>query len=103
MVGRLRVPVRNFGKVAAGQSVEIYLENYPPEEYGTLRGTVRTLSSLPKQGYYLVTVDFPEGLTTQYGKAIPFAQQLLGQAEIITAELRLLERFFYRLRAALPR
>ena len=102
-VGRLRVPVRNFGKVAVGQRVEIYLENYPPEEYGTLRGTVRTLSALPKQGYYLVTVDFPEGLTTQYGKEIPFAQQLSGQAEIITEELRLLERIFYRLRAALPR
>lgn len=97
-IGRLRVPVRNFGKVAVGQTVQIYLENYPYEEYGMLRGTVSSLSALPKQGHYRVTVVFPDGLTTQYGKEIPFTQQLSGRAEIVTEELRLLERFFYRLR-----
>ena len=101
VIGQLRVPVRNFGKVAVGQRVQVYLENYPYQEYGTLRGTVRSISSLPKQRYYHVTITFPEGLTTQYGKAVPFAQQLQGRAEIITEDLRLLERFFYRLRAVL--
>lgn len=100
-LGRLRVPVQNFGKVALGQLVRVYLENYPYQEYGTLQGKVRTISSLPKQGHYHVTINFPEGLTTQYGKEIPFAQQLQGQAEIITEDQRLLERFFYRLRASL--
>lgn len=99
VVGQLKVPVRNFGKVAVGQRVHIYLDNFPHQEYGALRGTVRSLSALPKQGYYRVSVAFPDGLTTQYGKQIPFTQQLSGRAEIITEELRLLERLFYRLRA----
>ncbi len=100
VVGQLKVPVRNFGKVAVGQRVHVYLDNFPHQEYGALRGTVRSLSALPKQGYYRVTVAFPNGLVTQYGKQIPFTQQLSGRAEIVTEELRLLERFFYRLRAA---
>ena len=100
VVAQLKVPVRNFGKVAVSQPVYIYLDNFPHQEYGALRGTVRSLSALPKQGYYRVTVAFPNGLTTQYGKQIPFTQQLSGRAEIVTEELRLLERFFYRLRAA---
>ena len=100
VVGQLKVPVRNFGKVALGQRVHIYLDNFPHQEYGSLRGTVRSLSALPKQGYYRVTVAFPRRLITQYGKEIPFTQQLSGKAEIVTEELRLLERFFYRLRAA---
>ena len=78
VLAQLRVPVRNFGKVAIGQSVHIYLDNFPHQEYGTISGTVRSLSALPKQGYYRVTVAFPNGLTTQYGKEIPFTQQLSG-------------------------
>ena len=101
VLAQLRVPVRNFGKVAVGQSVHIYLDNFPHQEYGALRGTVRSLSALPKQGYYRVTVAFPNGLTTQYGKEIPFTQQISGRAEIITEELRLLERLFYQLRSAM--
>ena len=100
-VGRLRVPVQNFGKVAIGQEVQVYLDNYPYQEYGSLQGTVRNLSDLPQEGYYSVVITFPQGLTTQYGKSIPFQQQLFGQAEIITEELRLMERFFYQLRTAL--
>ena len=100
MLAQLRVPVRNFGKVAVDQLVHIYLDNFPHQEYGALRGTVRSLSALPKQGYYRVSVAFPNGLTTQYGRQIPFTQQLSGRAEIITEELRLLERFFYQMRAA---
>ena len=99
-IARLRVPVRNFGKVVVGQRVQIYLDNFPHQQYGTLQGTVRSLSTLPKQGYYRVTVTFPDGLTTRYGKEIPFTQQLSGKAEIITEELRLLERLFYQLRSA---
>ena len=100
-VGRLRVPVQNFGKVAIGQEVQVYLDNYPYQEYGTLQGMVQNLSDLPQEGYYSVAITFPKGLITQYGKTILFQQQLSGQAEIITEDLRLLERFFYRLRTAL--
>ena len=100
VLAQLRVPVRNFGKVAVGQSVHIYLDNFPHQEYGALQGTVRILSALPKQGYYRVSVTFSHGLTTQYGKAIPFTQELSGRAEIVTEELRLLERLFYQLRSA---
>ena len=97
-IGRLRVPVQNFGKVAIGQEVQVYLDNYPYQEFGTLRGVVQNFSDLPQEGYYSVAIAFPKGLTTQYRKTIPFQQQLSGQAEIITEELRLLERFFYQLR-----
>lgn len=99
IIGQLRVPVQNSGKLAEGQRVEVYLDNYPPAEYGTLTGTVQRISSLPKQGQYYLTITFPNGLVTQYGQTIPFQQQLQGRAEIITEDLRLLERLFYQLRS----
>ena len=101
IIGQLRVPVQNSGKLTEGQRVEVYLDNYPYVEYGALTGIVHSISSLPKQGQYHLTITFPEGLTTQYGQTIPFQQQLQGRAEIITEDLRLLERLFYRLRTVL--
>ncbi len=99
IIGQLRVPTQNSGKLKKGQQVEVYLENYPHVEYGTLSATVKTISSLPKQGQYLLTITFDNGLVTQYNQEIPFQQQLQGRAEVITEDLRLLERFIYQLRS----
>ncbi|MEM6844226.1 MAG: HlyD family efflux transporter periplasmic adaptor subunit [Bacteroidota bacterium] len=99
IIGQLRVPTQNSGKLKKGQQVEVYLDNYPHAEYGTLSAKVQSISALPKQGQYLLTITFPDGLVTQYNQVIPFQQQLQGRAEIITEDLRLLERFIYQLRS----
>ncbi|MFP4090627.1 MAG: hypothetical protein ACLFT3_09995 [Cyclobacteriaceae bacterium] len=39
-----------------------------------------------------VVVSFSNGLLRQYGKMIPFRQNLQGEAEIITKNRKLLER-----------
>jgi len=46
-----------------------------------------------------VEVSFPEGLTTNYGNTLPFTQEMQGTAEIITEDIRLLERFFQPIQA----
>ncbi len=97
--GRLLVPIKNFGKIKVGQKVQVYLDNYPYEEYGTLAAKVEDFSELPQQDKYRVTISFPEGLRTQYGKTISAQQHLQGRADIITEESRLLERLFDKLRA----
>ncbi len=90
---------QNFGKVKVGQKVQVYLDNYPYEEHGTLAAKVEDFSELPQQGYYRVIISFPQGLKTQYGKMISAQQHLQGQADIITEERRLLERLFDKLKA----
>ncbi len=99
VLGRLLVPIQNFGKVKVGQKVQVYLDNYPFEEYGTLPATVEDISDLPQHGYYRVIISFPEGLKTHYGNQIPAQHHLQGRAEIITEERRLLERLFDMLKA----
>ena len=99
VIGQLRVPVQNSGKLTVGQRAEVYLDNYPHAEYGTITGTVQHISSLPKQGQYHLIITFPDGLVTRYDRTIPFQQQLQGRAEIITEDLRLLERLYYHMRS----
>jgi multidrug efflux pump subunit AcrA (membrane-fusion protein) len=98
-LARLRTPAQNSGKIQVGQRVLIRLQNFPEEEFGMLTGEVKTISFLPdKDGLYAIQASLPERLITSYNKEIEFTQELYGHAEIVTEDLRLIERFFYQLR-----
>lgn len=103
-IAKLKTPARNSGKIKVGQVVNIKLENYPDTEFGMLKGTVKNISLVPgKDGLYFVDVELPKKLITSYNKTIDFKQEMSGSAEIITEDLRLIERFFYQFRKALER
>ncbi len=91
-VGKITLPMAGAGKVKVGQQVNIKLTNYPYIEYGMLRGTIRTISAVPDQGNYYVEIELKKGLLTNYNKTLPFSQEMTGNAEIITEDMRLLER-----------
>lgn len=103
-IAKLKAPTQNSGKIEVGQSVNIKLQNYPDAEFGMLRGQVESISSVPNNdGFYLIDVSLPEKLITSYNKEIAFKQEMSGTAEIITEDLRLIERFFYQFRNVLSR
>lgn len=63
---------------------------------------MRNISLAPdEQGNYYVDVILPNGLKTSYNKQLPFDKELKGNAEIVTQDLRLIERFFYQIRELL--
>ena len=98
-LAKLKTPAQNSGKIKEGQTVYIKLENYPDAEFGSLKGQIKSISLLPDEdGFYLITVSLPEKLITSYKKEIPFRYEMRGSAEIITEDLRLIERFFYQLK-----
>lgn len=98
LAARAELPAFGSGKVKVGQQVNIRLENYPFEQFGLLRGVITSISEIPNEQKYLVTIKLPETLFTSQNKVINFTQQLSGTTEIITEDLRLLERFFYQFR-----
>jgi len=98
-VGKITLPMQGAGKVKTGQKVNIKLTNYPYLEYGIVRGIVTRLSEVPNQNNYLVEVSLPSGLKSNYNKQIHFDQEMTGTAEIITEDMRLLERSLNPLRS----
>ncbi|MCV9927497.1 HlyD family secretion protein, partial [Flavobacterium sp. LS1R49] len=44
-------------------------------------------------------ISLPKGLETSYDKKIPFQQEMKGSAEIVTEDLRLLERILYQFKS----
>lgn len=98
-VGKIKAPAQNSGKIKVGQAVNIRLANYPYTEFGMLEGTIKSISLVPdNEGNYLIDVELPERLVTTYNKEIAFKQEMRGTVEIITEDLRLIERFFYQLK-----
>jgi len=97
--GLLEAPIRGSGKVKIGQQVNIQVDNYPFAEYGTLHGQIENISLLPKDNRYWIRVSIPQNLETTYKKELLFRQNMTGVANIVTKDLRLIERVFNQLRA----
>jgi len=103
-IGKLKAAALNSGKIKIGQHVNIRLVNFPDNEYGMLQGVIKNISLTPdKEGTILIDVVLPKKLETSYHKTIPFQQEMSGSAEIITQDLRLIERLLYQFRAIFRR
>lgn len=92
------IPQYNFGKISTGQEVLLKFSAYPYSEFGSVKGKIEFISAIPADSGYLARVSLPQGLVTNYKKNIQYRTGLIAQAEIITADLRLTERFFNTLR-----
>lgn len=97
-LARLKTPVQNSGKLEIGQKVFISIDNYPSAEFGKLEGTLDKISAIAdEEGFYNVDVRLPEKLVTSYDIEIDFKQEMIVNADIVTKDLRLIERFFNQL------
>ncbi|EKB48110.1 HlyD family secretion protein [Cecembia lonarensis] len=100
LMGAMKISPQNAGKVSVGQKVLIKLDNYPFQEFGALIGKISSISVSPDDEFnYLVYASLPNGTTTSFDREIPFNQELLGNAEIITEELSVAERLFFKFRS----
>jgi len=104
--GELVIPSYGSGKVSTGQTVNIKIDSYPYDEYGMLKGVVESISQITNKiktdkgvsDTYMVTVSFPKGLVTNYGKTLNLNFESTGTAEIITKPKRLIQRLFDNLK-----
>ncbi len=95
IIARIKIPMAGSGKVREGQDVNIQLDSYPYLEYGMVQGRIRSRSLVPQDNLYVLDVELPDGLSTFYGKQLDFSQSMSGRAEIITEDMRLIDRLVY--------
>ncbi len=98
-IGKVKALAINSGKIKKGQPVNIRLANFPDTEFGIIKGVIHNISATPdKEANLLIDVSLPNGLETSYEKKIVFQQEMTGTADIITEDLRLIERLLYQFR-----
>jgi hypothetical protein len=100
---KIELPPRGAGKVKEGHFVNVKFDNYPHMEFGMIKVQIAHISLVPinkeNQKNYVLEVVFPDSLVTNYGKTLEFSQEMTGSAEIITEDLRLLDRFLNPIRS----
>lgn len=107
LLGEVVIPSFGAGKVEVGQTANVKINNYPYDEYGLLKGVVKSVSRITNKTKtqngeaetYLVMVTFPNGTITNFEKTLPLDFESNGTAEIITKPKRLIERLFDNLKA----
>ena len=93
-VGKALLPATGAGRIKVGQRVINRLNNYPDAEFGFVDGVVSNISDIPnKDGNYIVEISYPKGLITNYGKKLPQTKLILGNAQIVIRDKRLIENF----------
>jgi len=103
-IGKVKAPAQNSGKIKVDQEVNIRLANFPDREFGIIKGKVKSISLTPdKEGNLLIDISLPKGIETSYDKKIIFQQEMSGTADIITEDLRLIERLLYQFRDVFKR
>jgi membrane fusion protein len=103
----LLAPSRAVGFVQTGQDVEISLQAFPYQRFGTIRGTVRTVSSTVigpneigiqglrvEEPVFRIRVSLSRETVQAYGQAIPMQPGMLASAEIVFDRRSLLHWLF---------
>lgn len=107
IIGKITLPTAGAGRVKIGQKVHIKFDNYPHMEFGMVDGIVKNISLVPiisnAERFYMVEVELPNNLQTNYKKELDFTQEMQGTADIITEDMRLIERFFNPIKSILKR
>lgn len=101
IIAKINMPLANSGKVKQGHKILIRLTGYPFQEFGLIESHVDTISLLPNKDHYSVQGRLAYPLTTSANKILPFEQEMQGSADIVTEDMRLLERVFYQIRKML--
>jgi len=94
MLAKVYLDMKGSGKVLPGQDVYIKLNSYPYLQYGMVRGRVRSKSLVPIDDNYILDVELPDELLTFHNIELEFTQNMPGTAEIITDDMRLIQRLF---------
>jgi HlyD family secretion protein len=108
IIGKIMLQPQGAGKVKVGQEVNVKFDNFPYMEYGLIRVTINNISLVPIDNgqngkAYILEVEFPENLVTNYSKTLIFSQEMTGTAEIITEDLRLINQFINPIKAVIKR
>lgn len=101
IVGKAFLDSSGSGKVTEGMPVHIRMDGFPYQQFGTLDGTVARIASVPGELGYEVEIALSANMVTDYGKPIPFRQEMQGTARIVAEKRSFLTRILEKIYASL--
>jgi hypothetical protein len=96
LIGKMRFLIEDSGKSLAGQNIQITFQKYPQNQYGSVAGLITEVIGEPDNHFCMAEVSFPDGLRSSSGIDLEYIENMVGETNIVTDELSLLERAFYK-------
>ena len=75
-----------------GQSIQVKLSEYPYSEYGTVTGSIENIQFNPQINKKVISVIFPQELTTSTGTKLSVRKELTGYYEMLITQERLIKK-----------
>ncbi len=91
----INLPQYNFGKIGTGQQVQLRFDAYPYQEFGSVKGELGYITEFATDSGFLAHIQLTNGLVTNQHKTLHYRDGLKAEAQIITKDMRLIERFYY--------
>lgn len=101
--GEMYVGQYNIGKIKVGQRVILKFDGYPYQEFGTMDAKIETISDIPIDSVYKIKVLLPNNELKTYNKNVKIKVGMTASGEIVTEDLRLIEKLFYEIRKYVKR
>ncbi len=93
----INLPQYNFGKIDTGQQVKLRFDAYPYQEFGYVKGSLGYITDFATDSGFLAHIQLTNGLVTNQHKTLHYHDGLQAEAQIITKDMRLMERFYYNI------
>jgi len=92
--GEVQIPQYNMGKVSLGQRTLVKMRSFPFEEYGIINGKISYITDVAlKDSVFIAKIDFTKFEQKDKDHPIVLKPGMMADAEIITRESSLLQRF----------
>jgi multidrug efflux pump subunit AcrA (membrane-fusion protein) len=101
--GEMYVGQYNIGKIKVGQRVILKFDGYPYQEFGTMDAKIETISDIPIDSVYKIKVSLPNNELKTFNKNVKIKVGMTASGEIVTEDLRLIEKLFYEIRKYVKR
>ncbi|MBP6619605.1 MAG: HlyD family efflux transporter periplasmic adaptor subunit [Leadbetterella sp.] len=101
--GEMYVGQYNIGKIKVGQRVILKFDGYPYQEFGTMDAKIATISDIPIDSVYKIKVLLPNNELKSFNKNVKIKVGMTASGEIVTEDLRLIEKLFYEIRKYVKR
>ncbi|GGI28659.1 HlyD family efflux transporter periplasmic adaptor subunit [Pedobacter mendelii] len=93
--GEVQIPQYNMGKIRTGERTLVKLHSYPFEQYGMIRGKLTYISDVAyRDSVFIAKISFQHFENKDSGKKIILKNGMQADAEIVTEESSLLQRFY---------
>jgi len=92
--GEVQIPQYNMGKIRKGEKALVKLHSYPFEQYGMIRGKLSYISEVAyRDSVFIAKISFDQFENKDPSRKIILKNGMRAEAEIITEESSLLQRF----------